>query len=331
MIDPGCMSELFEVRSVYPASPFCSLTGVFCNTAGSSGSDIDFFDFQRPDLNFASFSTFWNPNAGQVDLSYQGIVSASSGQINAGTSTTIGFYCDQDGSQDLSTGDSLLHTYTTTQAISATSPHFFSGLFSFPDSACPATSGILAVIFPDTSVSYCICDTVEAIGASLLDAEHLTLSGNRRDFGNYLAWKGIEGTGEYELQRWENDWIPLNSQRAAEGENMSFIDLTPASRQIYRVVLRRPSGLSVQSNLLELIRGEDIVPSVVPNPFSETLGLRNAAGYSFQIRNVVGQVVLSGSIESSSHQIGTERLPTGSYILYLQNGQASSIHKLIRQ
>lgn len=84
------------------------------------------------------------------------------------------------------------------------------------------------------------------------------------------------------------------------------------------------NGIVVQSRVKDFESISEISFIIEPNPISDILNIKSQnieLGqnlYYFDIRNILGQVVLSGDIHTSNQRINTNSLPPGTYLVSIK-------------
>jgi hypothetical protein len=167
------------------------------------------------------------------------------------------------------------------------------------------------------------------INTPVLPVELLKFSGNTEGGKNFFRWQTAAeiNTQSFDLQRLskENTFETLGTIKAEnKAATYVFTDEKPLEDiNYYRLKTHDFDGKISFSKTISLENGKILRGvKIYPNPVSNILNIENGEGKPFDIVNVLGQKVLTGS---SNQAINVSTLTQGTYILKIGNEQIKFI------
>ena len=254
---------------------------------------------------------------------------------------------------DVNIGSSLARTFTfqNNNASSISVSSIVSTNTKFAISGVPSTvaannTATFTITFTPTSsptenatifISSNDCDestysfAVQGAGSIVLSVEFLNFSGKHTEGGNLLTWQTANETNnkgfEIERQKTANDsWETLgfvvskSSKEIAKG--YSFIDIAPHSMSYYRLKQLDDDGQFTYSKTIAVQSSNKKGLKIYPSVTSSFLNIDGGNDAAFEIFNILGQSVLTGSIKS---QIDVSQLVKGAYWLKVGNDVAQFV------
>lgn len=328
----ACGTDFLTISSEVNSNLFCARTGTNCNASVVTGSVTLNVPIARPDLALNNFTSTIGPGPAGFQYNYGGTIENNGVAISGGTTTNVQFFCDTDMSGTFNAGDQLIGTYTTTVGISSITPHNFTGQFNFNNTVCTDSNEIFAVIMPDTSSGYCLCDTAIGNTNVVLPVAWLNARGEAQAQGNLIEWSALilNGHDHFVVERQgEQGWETISAPIHELNTNYEWFHTAPVELEQYRVRAVDQNGNFTFSETILIDRSSLKLCRFFPNPASDLVYLDGPGGTIYKITNLVGQQVADGILEEGLTPVDLVNLSNGVYLIEFFTEQGSQVERMV--
>lgn len=172
-----------------------------------------------------------------------------------------------------------------------------------------------------------VVSTITAAQANIEDYEGvlvrvLAATCTNPDIGNN-QWEVNDGTASLSVDNL------LYTFAASQGATYNITGPTRISFDVYRVMPRDASDIEVVTRVNDLAVASI---QIHPNPANDVIWLEGLTSMTeYQLSDLAGRTVASGSLVNDRNSIGTSSLSNGSYVLTLRNGDAVRSMRLLVQ
>lgn len=328
----GCFSDLITISSVSDAMLFCQASNSFCNSSSVSGLTLQSISSSHPDLTLVGLSSSLAPTSGGYDYSYAGSIQNSGSDVLPGTPVTVGFYCDVNNNGQYDQGEPLIDQYQSSAGIPSGAALPFAGNTSFSAAVCSDTNQIIAVIFPDSGLGLCLCDTATGSSNVLLPTAGIRLWGSAAAAGNELYWAcdwAVPSQGFILEKAVDGTWAALSDTISPDVPAFSYVDPSPGMSELYRIASLDLDGMKIWSNPVLIERDVDFI-QLLPNPARDQVTLIAPSNTAFRVFDAYGKVHLRGVVPPGANRIQvTLDLPKGAYTVACANAGWRKALKLL--